>query len=76
MVGNGGIQSARQELCLQCEKPVAPDARLAVEVTDENGRLMGYLHPRVTARQPGLKLTHRSHKNEGQRALRADPQEK
>jgi hypothetical protein len=45
MVSNGGMQSVRQELCLQCEKPVAPDARLAVEVKDKNGRLLGYLHP-------------------------------
>jgi hypothetical protein len=44
MVINGGMQSVRQELCLQCEKQVAPDARLAFEVRDKQGILMGYLH--------------------------------
>jgi hypothetical protein len=36
-----GMQSSRQELCLQCEKMVAPSAALAIEVRDENDNVVG-----------------------------------
>ena len=38
MVTSGGMQSVRQELCLQCEKTVAPDAVLSIEVKDDHGK--------------------------------------
>jgi hypothetical protein len=41
---NSEMQSARQELCLQCQKTVAPDATLSIEVKDEKGKPIGYLH--------------------------------
>jgi Na+-translocating ferredoxin:NAD+ oxidoreductase RNF subunit RnfB len=44
MVTSGGMQSAQQELCLQCEKTVAPSPTVAIEVTNEQGKVMGYLH--------------------------------
>jgi hypothetical protein len=44
MVTSGGMQSAQQELCLQCEKTVAPDAVLSIEVKDDHGKVRGYLH--------------------------------
>jgi hypothetical protein len=38
------MQSARQDLCLQCEKTVAPDAVFSIEVKDDYGKVRGYLH--------------------------------
>jgi hypothetical protein len=44
MVTSGGMQHAYQELCLHCEKMVAPSATLAIEVKNEEGTVIGYLH--------------------------------
>jgi len=44
MMVTSRMQSARQELCLQCENTVVPDAVLSIEVRDEHGNVAGYLH--------------------------------
>ncbi len=55
MVTSGGMQSVQQELCLQCEKTVAPSATLAIEVK-KRGKVIGYLHRTGTCKAEWDKL--------------------
>jgi hypothetical protein len=49
-IRNIDMKTAPPQFCLQCKKAVIPVAGFSVEVTDEHGTLVGYLHPQGTCK--------------------------